>query len=215
VTVDPFSGLRTANRAQVVDSVASRRDVGVMAEVRGWNRVILAGAVTNGEGSNRSANVNDAEMVVGRVTLLASAGGPLAVAGKLLSHGGDHRWGGDARWIGDPPWLPGRFVVEGEMIRRAGSPRVGARADASGGYALAAWRAISWLEPVVKWERLRDERVTAAARTERTLTWTTLGVNLFSSDPQERFKLQVNWIARTERPVDAPNELVTQLLVQF
>ncbi len=211
-----FSGLRTVNRSQVVDSVAARRDIGMMVEARAWGRVIVAAAVTNGEGSNRPANTNAAQLLGGRATLIASVGGAAAIAGKLLSHGGDHRWGADARWIGDPRWLPGgRVVLEGEMIRRAGSARAGTDADASGGYALLAWRAIPWVEPVVKWERLRDERVTGTVRGERRITWTTLGFNVQTGEPQERLRLQVNWIAKTERPVDARNELVAQLLLQF
>jgi hypothetical protein len=211
----PFSLLRMVNRSQVVDSVSVRREIGVMAEVRAWDRIILAGAVLNGEGANRPTNANGVEMFVGRVTLLAPVGGLVAVAGKLLSHAGDHRWGADVRWVSSPRRLPGRVIVEGEMIRRSGSARVGTDADASGGYALVAWRVARWIEPVVKWERLRDRRVTASAATERRGTWTAWGVNLQSPDPAERFRLLLNWVMKTERPVDARNELVLQLLVQF
>jgi hypothetical protein len=210
-----FSLLRTVNRSQVADSVATRRDIGAMGEVRGWDRVVLAAAVVNGEGSNRPANTNGREMVVGRLTLLPPFVGSLAVSGKWSAHGADHRWGADARWLADPAWLPGSLVAEGELIRRAGPLSATARTDASGGYGLVAWRAIAWLDPVVKWERLRSARTTASGTSERRLRWTTYGINVHSPEPQERLRTQIDWIAKRERPATARNELVVQLILQF
>ena len=210
----PFSSLRTASRSQTVDRLAVRRDIGVMGQVHGWNRVILAAAVVNGEGSNRPANANGEEMVIGRVTLLPPRV-RLAAAGKWAAHGGDHRWGADVRWLADPAWLPGSVVVEGEWIRRVGPISTGIDTDGSGGYALAAWRALPWLEPVVKWEKLREERSTATIRSESTLTWTTYGATLRSPEDREYLRLQLNWITKTERPVAARNELQAQLILQF
>ncbi len=209
-----FSSLRTASRSQAVDRLATRRDIGVMGQVHGWNRVILAAALVNGEGSNRPANPNDEEMVIGRLTLLPPLL-RLAAAGKWLAHGSDHRWGADVRWLANPVWLPGSVVVEGELIRRAGPLSNGIDTDASGGYALAAWRALPWLEPVVKWEKVREERSTATTRSEATLTWTTYGVILRSPEDREYLRLQLNWVTKTERPVAARNELQAQLILQF
>lgn len=194
--------------------MATRRDIGVMGQLHGWNRVILSAALVNGEGSNRPANANGEEMVMGRLTLVAPLV-RLAAAGKLLSHGGDHRWGADLRWLADPDWLPGSVIVEGELIRRAGAVGTGIDTDASGGYALAAWRALPWLEPVLKWERLREARSTGTTNAEGTLTWTTYGVTIHSRDDREQLRLQLNWITKTERPIDARNELQTQLILQF
>lgn len=210
----PFSSLRTVNRSQAADRLASRRDIGVMGQVQGWDRVILAAAVVNGEGANRPANADGEEMLTGRLTLLPPLL-RLAVAGKWLAHGGDHRWGVDARWLADPTWLPGSIIVEGEVIRRAAPVSAGTNADASGGYALAAWRTLPWLEPVVKWEKLRETRSTASTTSETTLTWTTYGFTVRSPEDREHLRVQVNWIAKTERPVDARNELQAQLILQF
>jgi hypothetical protein len=209
-----FASLRTINRSQVVERVAARRDIGLMGQLHGWNRVVLAAAVVNGEGSNRPANSNGEEMIVGRLTLLPPRV-RVAVAGKWLAHGADHRWGADLRWFADPRWLPGSIVVEGELIRRAAATGADSDTDASGGYGLTAWRALPWLEPVVKWERLREIRSTATTRTDNRLTWTTYGITVRSPEERERLRLQVNWITKAERPTDATNELQAQLILQF
>jgi phosphate-selective porin O/P len=209
-----FALLPTANRSQAADSLATRRDIGVMGQVQAWNRVVLAAAVVNGQGSNNPANPTGGEMVLGRLTLVPVLKS-LAVAGKWLAHGGDHRWGADARWFTDPRLLPGSILVEGEWLRRAGSPTAGTDTDGSGGYALVLWRALAWLEPIVKWEQLRESHSTTTTRSERRTTWTTYGAVLRSPEAAEHLRVQVNWITKTERPVDARNELLTQLILQF
>jgi hypothetical protein len=210
-----FAALLTADRSAAADSLATRRDIGVMGQVQGGNRVVLAAAMVNGQGSNDPTNPNDKEMVIGRVTLVPVVGS-LAVAGKWLAHGGDHRWGADLRWFSTPRLLPGSVIAEGEWIRRTGAVTPGTlTTDGSGGYALVLWRALPWLEPVVKWEKLRESHVLDATSTERRLTWTTYGVILRSPEPAEHLRIQINWVAKREQPTPARNELKTQFILQF
>jgi hypothetical protein len=209
-----FATLLTAGRSGAADSLATHRDIGVMGQVQGWNRVVLAAAIVNGQGANNPGDPTGKEMVIGRLTLIP-VNGSLAVAGKWLAHGGDRRWGGDIRWFSNPRLLPGSVIAEGEWIRRTGSVASGTATDGSGGYALLLWRALPWLEPVVKWEKLRESHRAATTSTERRLTWMTYGVVVRSPEAAEHLRIQLNWIAKTEAPSRASNELLTQFILQF
>jgi hypothetical protein len=107
-------------------------------------------------------------------------------------------------------------IVEGELIRRHGGVTPTATVtDGSGGYALVLWRALPWLEPVVKWEQLGETHSSRTLTSERTATWTTYGVVVRSPEAAEQLRVQINWIVKSERPIDARNELLTQLILQF
>lgn len=209
-----YALLLTANRSQAVDSLSTRRDIGVMGQAQAWDRIILAGAVVNGAGSDHPTNPNGKEMVIGRMTLVPLRN-RLAVAGKWLGDGDDHRWGADVRWFSDPRLLPGSLIVEGEWIRQEGSVTPGTSTDGSGGYGVVLWRALPWLEPVVKWERLRERHTTNSTQTERRARWVTYGVVLRSPEPAEHLRIQMNWVTKRETPENAKNQLLTQLIMQF
>jgi hypothetical protein len=200
-----FSTLQTANRSAVVDRLATRRDIGALAQFVSTDHVLVQGAVVNGEGSNRLANLDGRDMAFGRVTLVPVA--QLALAGKYMAQGNEHGWGGDGRWVGRGA------IVEGEFIARRGAFTPTTFIDSRGGYALASYKVRPWLQPVVKWEQLHDVRRTGATTTTSRLTWTTLGVNLLG--PSERVRFQVNGILKSERPVPAANELQAQLIAIF
>lgn len=193
----------TVNRSQVVDRLASRRDLGALARVSVSRFATLTGALVNGEGPNRTINTNGKLMAIGRLTVLPHRS--LAVSGKWLGHGADHRWGSDARWI------TGKLIVEGEVIaQRATGDSVGTF-DGNGAYALAAYTVRPWLQSVVKWERLRETSSAPLTRTERRLTWVTYGANLMA--PEGGLRFQLAWISKSEPGSDG--ELVGQLQLVF
>ena len=78
---------------------------------------------------------------------------------------------------------------------------------------LAAYRVLSWLQPVAKWERLTETLATATTTSRGRITLTTLGLNLIA--PDDRFRAQVNWIARDEQPVDRKGEFIAQFQALF
>jgi hypothetical protein len=201
----PFSLLTTVNRSQPVERLSTRRDLGALGQVRVARFATLTGAVVNGEGPNRTSNPDGKQMAVGRLTAFPLSS--LALSAKWLGQSGDHRWGYDGRW------LARGFIVEGEAIKRTGPAGADAVLDASGGYILAAYRILPWLQPVVKWERLRETTTIASVATERRLTWTTYGINF--SAAQERLRFQLDWIAKSDRPTRASDELVAQLQAVF
>jgi hypothetical protein len=207
-----FSLLKTANRAQVVDRLATKRDVGALAQVGVGPWVTVAGAVTDGEGPNATRNPDNQELAVGRLTLRPVPW--LAVAGKWAGQGPDHLWGYDARLV------RGAATVEGEALHRTGrvpgaaAPATGPAYAAGGGYVLAAYRVLPWLEPVAKWERFREERAAQAGGTPISETWLTFGAT--ARAPDDRVRFQVNWVEKRAHSVarDA-NELVAQLIAIY
>ncbi len=203
----PFSLLQTANRSQPIDRHTTRRDIGVLGQlaVGGGHMVTFTGALVNGEGSNRLTNPDGREMAIGRLTVFPLA--RLAVAAKYLGQGRDHRWGYDVRW------LDHGALVEGEFLARRGPFTSTTAVDARGGYALAAYRIRPWLQPVLKWEHLRDRRITGAATSTSSLTYTTVGINFLSSG--DGVRLLVDGIYKSEPAVFTGVELEVQLIAIF
>ncbi|HJR66203.1 MAG TPA: porin [Gemmatimonadaceae bacterium] len=200
-----FSLLQTAGRSQVVEQLAVRRDVGVMVHLAFRNLATLAGTIVNGEGPNSLRNANGKQLAAGRLTVMPAPS--LAVAGKWAGEGADHRWGYDVRW------MMNGLVLEGERIERRGPINAGIAQRAAGRYLMASYRVGRHLQPVVKWEQMRDTRTEAGVTSEARLTWTTYGLNIVSG--AEAIRFQANWIVKRERPTDSANELVGQLIVIF
>ena len=200
-----FSTVITANRSLASDRLSTRRDRGVLAHLRFPRLVTIATAVVDGEGTNRTSNPDGRQMVLGRLTLLPMP--TLSVSGKWAGQGGDHRWGYDARWVHGPA------VVEGEVIEREGPTNATTRTDARAGYVLAAYRILPWLQPVVKWEQYHETLSTLGTSSNSRLTHTTFGVNFLA--PQDRVRIQLNWIDRSEHPVSRKGELVAQVQAIF
>jgi hypothetical protein len=128
------------------------------------------------------------------------------VSAKWAGQGADHRWGYDARLVQGP------LVLEGELIEREGPLSTTMDTDVRGGYVLAAYRVLPWLQPVVKWEQLHEDLITTGVAAYTRFTYTTVGVNVLA--PQDRFRMQVNWIDRSERP-SKDGELVAQFQAIF
>jgi hypothetical protein len=200
-----FSQLLTANRSQASDRLAKRRDIGVLGQVRVSDIVTLMATLVNGEGPNRARNTDGHQLTVVRLTLLPVPWAQLSVKG--LTQRGDRGWGYDGRV------LAGAFTLEGEALWRDAHSDVTTTTCGTGGYALAAYRLTSWLQPAVKWERLHERACAPASPTLGRLTWTTYGVNVTS--PDQRVRLQLNWIVKAVQPVDQANELLAQLIGIF
>jgi phosphate-selective porin len=200
-----FSAVVTANRAIATDRLASRRDIGLLGTFSVGQYATFWGAMVNGEGQNRPANPDGAQLFVGRLTAFPLQ--TLGVSAKWLGNGLDHRWGYDVRWSSP------RVILEGEIIQRSVPRTNTAAVEAGGGYALAAAKPLTWLQPLVKWERLNQTNTTPTTTTQTRATWVTYGVNFLA--PRDRVRLQFNWIDRSERPTPRKDELVIQLQASF
>ena len=200
-----FGTVITANRSLGADRLSPRRDRGFYAYVRFPQYATLSAAIVDGEGPSRVTNPDGKQLALGRLTLLPVP--TLSVSGKWAGQGSDHRWGYDARW------LPGNAIIEGEVLEREGPTNATTETDARTRYVMAAYRVRPWLQPVVKWERLNETLTTATTSTSSRVTWTTIGVNLIA--PADRFRAQLNWIDRAERPVARKGEFIAQFQAYF
>lgn len=196
----------TATRSLIVERHSARRELGALGHLRFSRWALLAGAVVNGEGANRIANPDGKQMAIGRLTVFPIP--RLALSAKILNQGDDHRWGYDGRFFlnGD------ELIVEGEAIKRT-SPSGVNELDAGGGYALVAYRPLSWVQPLVKWERLRELTITPTTANEIEVRNTTFGVNFYA--PRDRVRLIVNWIAKSGDVFNGEDELVVQLVAIY
>ena len=201
----PFSLLPTANRSQPIDRHTTRRDIGMLGQLAVGHLVMFTGAVVNGEGSNRLTNPDGREMAIGRLTVFPVP--RLAVSAKYLGQGTDHRWGYDVRWMDHGA------LAEGEFLARRGPFTSTTTVDASGGYVLGAYRIRPWLQPVVKWEHLRDRRTTGVTTSTTSLTYTTVGINVLSRG--ETIRALVDGIYKSEPAVFSGTELEVQLIAIF
>jgi hypothetical protein len=199
-----FSYLRTANRATAIDQLTPKRDIGAMAQVQ-WSRYVTADAsVTNGQGANALSNPNGLELLIGRVTITPFPW--LALAAKLGNEGTDHIKGYDGRI----EWRD--LLIEGEGIHRS-RQLGGAHQDAGGGYVLAAYKILPWLQPVFKREWFNDTRQSDGTNTDTWQGWSTFGVNLIT--PKENLRFVTDWVVKSQRPTHPVNEVDFQLLANF
>ena len=76
-----------------------------------------------------------------------------------------------------------------------------------------AVRTVSWLQPVVKWERLRIRATEGVTTSESKDTAVTYGLNLIA--PGDRLRLQLDLVDRWASSADARDELIAQLQAIF
>jgi phosphate-selective porin len=176
--ITSLAEVETADRATVVDSLAPKRDIGIMADYSLGKRASFTAGVFNGEGQNVTANTDSSVMGVARVTYRPI---PFLILGINAARyfADSTRYGVDAnieaRWI----------ILRGEYI---GQHRdVLDSEDDKGWYALAASPVRAWLQPVLKYEWFDRPGIIPGMLKNR--AWTA-GVNLFPWGRATRFTLE-------------------------
>jgi hypothetical protein len=175
--ITSLSEVETADRATVVDSLAPKRDIGLLADYAIGGRALISAGIFNGEGQNLTANTDSSALGVARVQLRPI---PYLVLGANAARyfADSTRYGVDASV--EAPW----FILRGEYI---GQHRdIAATGDDKGWYALAAAPLRPWLQPVLKYEWF--ERGIAPGTSENR-AWTA-GVNLFPWGRTTRLTLE-------------------------
>ena len=182
--ITSLTEVESADRATVVDSLAPKRDLGLMADYALGGRVTIAAGFFNGEGQNITANTDSSALGVARVTYRPIP--YLVFGGNVARYFADSiRSGIDASL--ETPWL----VVRGEYI---GQHRdIADTEDDRGWYALAAAPLRPWLQPLFKYEWF-DRPGVAPAGTLKNRAWTA-GFNLFPWGRTTRFTLE--YVSRT------------------
>jgi phosphate-selective porin len=164
--ITSLTEVETADRSTVVDSLAPKRDMGVMADYALGGRATVALGVFNGNGQNITANSDSALLGIVRATYRPI---PLLVVGVNAARyfADSTRYGADISL--EAPWV----ILRGEYVAQ---DRDGIGEDDDGWYALAAAPLRPWVQPLVKLERF--DRPTVADGSQKNRAWTA-GINLF------------------------------------
>jgi len=194
--ITSLSEVETADRSTVVDSLAPKRDIGVMADYALGGRATLTAGVFNGEGQNVTANRDSSALGVARVAVRPV---PYLVVGTNVARyfQDSTRYGADASL--ESPWL----ILRGEYVGQHHDQVTG---DDKGWYALAAAPVRPWLEPVLKYEWFNRSGVPLDAQKNR--AWT-VGANVFPWGKATRVTLEY-----VSRSVGEPGIRKSQALAQ-
>lgn len=199
--ITSITAIETADRAAVVDALAPKRDLGIMAEYNWRSTLTLSAGAFNGEGQNQPVNRDSTVMLAGRVALRPIP--YLTVAANLARSGSDSlRYGADAA-----------FEYRGALLRFEilAMNRDSVSRDDHGWFALAAYRVLPWVQLVVKDEDFERPSLASFSR-NRALT---AGVNLELS--AGKIRIITDYVSRKLGPDSAPrvSSLITQLQVRF
>jgi hypothetical protein len=178
--ITSLAEVETADRAFVVDTLAPKRDIGVMADYAVGGLARFTAGIFNGDGQNVTANADSSLMGVARATYRVI---PYFVLGVNAAHyvGDSTRYGIDAHL--ESPWGVVRAEYIGQHFDAGGG-------DDDGWYVLAASPVTPWLQPLVKYERF--ERGAAGAVPLK--AWT-VGANVRPWGRATRFTLE--YVSRT------------------
>jgi len=198
--VTSITQIETADRATVVDTLAPKRDVGLMAEYTPRPLVALSAGVFNGEGQNATANRDSVVLLVARAVLRPLGGIDLGASGA---------WNGERSQ---------RYGLEASLERRGalvraewiGQRRPGAIPDDYGWFVLGAYRVVPWLQLKVQQEDFRRPAVSA----KRRMGATTAGANLDLPGGRNRVILEYAE-RRTGSPFITGDQVLAQWQVRF
>ena len=163
--ITSLADLETADRSTAVDSLAPKRDIGMMGEYTYRITSVWAG-VFNGDGQNVTANGDSTQLGVARVAVRVLP--ELSVAANGARYFGDStRYGVDIAYESPLLALKGEYL--GQARDRAPGP------DDWGWYALAGIFPIPAVQAVGKYEEFARPAVTSATKNR---AWT-IGLNLY------------------------------------
>ena len=151
-----LADLEVANRSFAVDSLATKRDIGVMAEgTNQWGTLSLG--AFNGEGQNVIVNRDSTQLVVGRALVRPIA--PVSIGGDFAIKSSSHRtMGVEANVDYRGAFLRGEYLAD----RVDGRER-----DDFGWYLLAGYRVMPWLQLIARDEDFERPTAGPARRVSR------------------------------------------------
>jgi hypothetical protein len=176
--ITSLAEVETADRSTAVDSLAPKRDIGVMADYTLGGRATVSVGMFNGEGQNVTANADSSTLGVARVTVRPV---PFLVLGTNAARyfSDSTRYGADASV--ESSWI----ILRGEYVGQHHDQA--ATGDDKGWYALAAAPLRPWVQPVLKYEWFNRPRIASGAQKNR--AWTA-GINLFPWGRATRLTLE-------------------------
>ncbi len=199
--VTSLPDLETADRATVVDSLAPKRDLGVMADYDLHPRLQVFAGVFNGEGANTTANRDSTVLGVARAVVRLHR--DVTIGANVARYFGDStRFGADANFEGR------RLTIRAEVAAQARDSLGGDRDR--GWLLLAAYKVTEAVQLVGKFE---DFHRPALGGGQDNRAWTG-AVNLFLAGPAVR--LTCAYVhRRIGDPGTTTGALLSQLQVRF
>ncbi len=169
--------VETADRATVVDSLAPKRDLGLMVDYAAGGRATLQLGIFNGQGQNVTANSDSALLGVARLSVRPLPYVSVGIdAARYFAD--SSRYGVDVNV--EVPWI----VLRAEFV---GQHRDSGGDDDRGWFALAAAPVRPWLQPVLKYEYF--DRPATADQAQRNRAWTA-GANIYPWGRATRLTLE-------------------------
>ncbi|HTS89216.1 MAG TPA: porin [Gemmatimonadales bacterium] len=193
--------LETADRATAVDSLAPKRDIGVMGDYRFAGVARVYAGVFNGEGTNVTFNKDSSALGVGRLEIRPIS--TIEVGAGVARYFGDStRYSFDANYAGP------RFIVRGEYVAQARDSLGGSKDH--GWFALGAVKTVPQLQLVFKYEDFRRDQISLQ---QRDRAWTA-GANAFLHG--EAVRLSMEYVSRKiGDPGVRTGVLLTQLQLRY
>ena len=190
-----LADVETADRSTVVDSLAPKRDLGIMADYAIGPTATLILGVFNGEGQNVTANTDSTLLWVGRATVRPIA--YLTVGANVATYGSDStRYGADASVEYQGAALKAEYI---------GQHRDGGVVDDKGWYAQETYKVVPWVQLVLKQEDFRRSEISETLR-NRAITG---GVNVEFGGGKVR--VLGNYVSRK---IGTPGVRTGQLIMQ-
>ena len=172
-----LADVETADRATAVDSLAPKRDIGVMADYDFRSKAVLQAGVFNGEGQNVTANKDSTVLGVARLVIRPLK--DIAVGGSVARYFGDStRYGVEANYEGPKLTLRGEYVAQSR-------DSLGGDTD-HGWYALAGYFIHKKVQLVAKYEDFSRDAISLQQQNQ---AWTG-GTNLFLAGTAVRLTLE-------------------------
>lgn len=196
-----LADVETADRATVVDSLAPKRDIGVMADYDLPERLQLFAGVFNGEGINTTTNRDST--VLGVVRAVVRLHRNVTVGANVARYFGDStRFGADVNFEGP------RLTIRAEVVAQSRDSLGGARDR--GWFLLGAYKLTDRVQVVGKVE---DFQRPEFGRGQENRAWTG-ALNLLLAGPAVR--LTAAYIhRRVGDPGTSTETLLSQLQVRF
>jgi phosphate-selective porin O/P len=198
--ITSLADVETADRSTVVDSIAPKRDMGIMADYAVGPTATFMLGVFNGEGQNVTANTDSTLLWVGRASARPVA--YLTLGTNVARYGSDStRYGVDASLEYRGAALKGEYI---------GQHRDGGLLDDKGWYAQGTYKVLPWVQLVLKQEDFRRSEISAALRNRAT----TGGVTVEFGGGKVR--LLADYVSRKiGTPGVRRGQLITQAQVKF
>ncbi|MBI1797452.1 MAG: hypothetical protein HYR74_10420 [Candidatus Eisenbacteria bacterium] len=198
--VTSLTTLETIDRPVVVDSLATKRDIGVMAEASAGNVATLSAGVFNGEGQNIPANRDSTVLWVGRGVVRPVSQVTLGASGAAYGSDSTH-WGFEASVEQNG------LIARGEWIAQH---RRNVPFDDEGWFVVGAGRVLPWAQAFAMQEDLVRRHLGFGARVRAT----TVGANLDLGSG--RTQLTVEYVARRSGATQASRRAaLAQFQVKF